>query len=101
MPSEGSQVWSRPRLVDVGTGRTTHVTPLSSETTTAWLPLSCSGRFPPQPLFGTYTVPSGATLRCPCSPTQSAIVYMLTPGPKVTPPSRLSEHVAFEMHCDA
>jgi len=36
---------------------TDHVSPLSEETATALLP--------PQPRFGTYTVPSGATLRCP------------------------------------
>src|SRR5258705_7822381 len=61
--TDGSQVWSSPRLVEVGIGRTLHVSPLSSETMTAWLPLSCSGRLPPHPLLGTYTVPSPPTLR--------------------------------------
>src|SRR5437899_2293502 len=69
--------------------RTVHVSPLSSDTATAWLP--------PQPLLGTYTVPSGATFTCPCRPPQSSSEYIGTAGPYVRPPSRLTAQEASAM----
>src|SRR5258708_3442116 len=77
---------------ELRTDWTFQVAPLSCETTTA----------PPllQLLFGTYTVPSGATLTCPCMPTHCVRVYSGTEAPKVNPPSSLREQNAVARSCE-
>jgi hypothetical protein len=77
MPTEGSV---SPAVLP-GMGRTEKVMPLFSETTTACVP--------PQFLFGTYTVPSGATLMWPCNPPHWVRLYIGTAAPNVCPPLSL------------
>ena len=72
-----------------GTFETVHEVPLSLETTAAWSS--------PQPLFGRYAVPSGATLTWPCRPPQSSRLYVGTPAPNVVPPSRETAQNAVAM----
>ncbi len=88
MPTDGSLL---PGVL-YGLVRTCQVVPLSVDTATPW--------YPSQPLFGTYTVPSGATFTCPCSPPHWASVYIGTAAPYVRPPSRLTAQLASAMSCE-
>src|SRR3954454_9658623 len=91
-----------------GPNRTCHVAPLSSLTLSEGRPPKYSELVrllmvgtPPQPLSGSSAVPSGATRTWPCSAEQAppngspgllaGVFATGTPGPKVRPPSRLTE----------
>src|SRR3954466_4632796 len=93
----------------LGPNRTCHVAPLSSLTDRDGRPPKYSELVrllivgtPPQPFSGRYAVPSGPTRTCPCSAEQAppngspgllaGVFATGTPGPKVRPPSRLTEH---------
>src|SRR5919202_6770225 len=107
MPIDGSD--SSGLCEPAGPRRTSQVAPLFSLTDRLGRPPKNSllvrlftVGVPPQPFNGRYAVPSGPTRRWPCSAEQAppngspgafaGVFATGTPGPNVTPPSRLTEH---------
>src|SRR6185295_11705272 len=97
IPTEGSD---DPDSCAPATVRISQITPALVERANPGSPAASGSFCRLQEGFGTYTVPSGATCACPCSPPHSLMVYIGTAGPKLRPPSRLRAQLASAVSCE-